>query len=48
MDKVQTKGVRRAALMKKLSGTSWGATMSVLKKAYIGYVGPAVEYGIAT
>ena len=48
MDKVQTKGVRRAALMKKLSGTSWGANMSVLKKAYIGYVRPAVEYGIAT
>ena len=48
MDKVQTKGVRRAALIKKLSGTSWGANMSVLKKAYIGYVRPAVEYGIAT
>ena len=48
MDKVRTKRVRRAALMKKLSGTSWGANMSVLKKAYIGYVRPAVEYGIAT
>ena len=46
-EEIQRKGMRRTAFMKKLAGTSWGANMTVLKKAYVGYVRPAVEYGIA-
>ena len=48
LEEIQKKGLRRTAFMKKLSGTAWGANMSVLKKAYVGYVRPAIEYGVAT
>ena len=47
IEETQKKGIRRTALLKKLAGTTWGAHMSVLKKAYMGYVRPVLEYGIA-
>ena len=47
LEEAQTKGVRRTALLKKLAGTTWGANQAVLKKTYVGYTRPAIEYGIA-
>ena len=47
LEETQTKGVRRTALLKKLAGTTWGANQAVLKKTYVGYTRPAIEYGIA-
>lgn len=41
------KGLKRMQLMRKLSGTSWGANSAVLKNTYQGYVRPALEYGIS-
>ena len=38
---------QRMAIMKKLSGTTWGADEKVLKKLYTGRVRPVLEYGIA-
>ena len=35
------------ALMKKLSGTSWGADHNIQKKLYLGRVRPVLEYGSA-
>ena len=35
-------------MLKKLAGTSWGADMKVLKKTYVGYVRPVIEYGMAS
>ena len=47
MEETQTKGLRRTALLKKLTGTTWGENQAVLKKTYVGYTRPAIEYGIA-
>ena len=33
--------------MRKLAGADWGADLSVLRRTYVGYVRPALEYGIA-
>ena len=35
------------AIMKKLTGTTWGADESVLKRLLIGCVRPVLEYGIS-
>ena len=48
IENVQKNGIRRTSLLKKLSGRSWGAGMKVLKKTYVGYVIPVIEYGIAS
>ena len=45
-DDCQRKGMQRMQLLRKLAGTTWGANTSVLKKTYLGYVRPALEYGI--
>lgn len=46
IEESQAKGLKRTSLIKKFAGTSWGANLSMLKKAYTGYVRPAIEYGI--
>ena len=47
IDKCQTKGTMRTALLKKLAGTDWGANGKILSRAYTGYVRPALEYGMS-
>ena len=47
LQKNQTRAKIRLALMKKLSGTQWGADQKVLKKLYIGRIRPVLEYGMA-
>ena len=47
IENVQAKGIKRTGLLKKLAGTDWGANMNVLKKTYVGYVRPVMEYGIS-
>ncbi|GFR91035.1 Pol-like protein [Elysia marginata] len=47
IETAQKNAVRRTLLLKKLAGTSWGADMKLLKKTYVGYVRPVMEYGIA-
>ncbi|GFS08373.1 RNA-directed DNA polymerase from mobile element jockey, partial [Elysia marginata] len=47
IETVQKNAVRRTLLLKKLTRTSWGADMKLLKKTYVGYVRPVMEYGIA-
>ena len=48
IENVPKNGIRRTSLLKKLAGTSWGADMKVLKKTYVGYVRPVIEYGMAS
>ena len=38
----------RLTVMRKLAGSTWGADMKTLNKAYVGNVRPALEYGMAT
>ena len=47
VEKAQTKGMQRTALLKKLAGTQWGANADILRKTYTGYVRPTLEYGMA-
>ena len=42
-----TRAKLRMSLMKKLSGTSWGADYRVQKKLYTGRIRPVLEYGIS-
>ena len=44
IEATRARAIRRLALMKKLAGTTWGASASVLKQVYTGYVRPVVEY----
>ena len=48
IDKCTRRAKLRMSLMKKLSGTSWGADYKVQKKLYTGRIRPVFEYGIAT
>ena len=43
----RNKGIRRTALLRKLTGTDWGADHQLLRKAYVGYVRSALEYGLS-
>lgn len=45
-EKVEARAKLRLALMKKLTGTTWGADAAILKKMYAGYVRPVLEYGV--
>ena len=45
IEDLEARGIRRLALMRKLSGTTWGATSSILKTVYTGTVRPVLEYG---
>ena len=46
-EQCRNKGLHRTALLKKLSGSHWGADNAVLRKAYVGYVRPVLEYSMA-
>lgn len=46
IEKSESRGKSRLALMKKLAGTTWGADAKNLKKMYTGRVRPVLEYGI--
>ena len=46
IQRAAAKAKHRLALMKKLSGTTWGADEGVLKKLYVGYNRPVMEYGM--
>ena len=48
LQKTQAKAKQRLNLMKKLSGTQWGADQKVLKKLYVGRVRPILEYGMTS
>ena len=39
------KGTKKLAVLKKLSGTHWGANSKILKTVYMGAVRPSLEYG---
>ena len=43
----ERKAIRRLAIMKKLAGTNWGASSTILKQAYTGNIRPVMEYGSA-
>ena len=45
IEDLEARGIRKLALMRKLSGTTWGATSSILKTVYTGTVRPVLEYG---
>ena len=42
----ETRAKSRLAIMKKLTGTTWGADAKTLKKMYTGRVRPVLEYGM--
>ena len=46
-EQCRNKGLHRTALLKKLAGSDWGADNAVLRKAYVGYVRPVLEYSMA-
>ena len=43
----EKKATKRLSLLKKLAGTKWGASSSILKTVYTGNVRPVMEYGSA-
>ena len=45
IEAMEERGIRRLAIMKKLSGTHWGANSQILKTVYTGAVRPVLEYG---
>ena len=42
---MESKAIKKMAVMKKLSGTKWGANTKILKQVYTGSVRPQLEYG---
>ena len=44
LEEIEARGIRRLAMMRKLSGTKWGAYSKILKKVYTGAVRPVLEY----
>ena len=42
---MEKKVIKKLAVLKKLSGTHWGASSKVLKTVYMGAVRPSLEYG---
>lgn len=45
---IQEKAIKKLSLMKKLAGTTWGATTKILRQVYIRTVRPIMEYASAT
>ena len=41
---MQSKGLRKMALMNKLAGTKWGANMKILTQVYTATVRPHMGY----
>ncbi|RUS82318.1 hypothetical protein EGW08_009908 [Elysia chlorotica] len=46
-EKAEARAKARLAIMKKLSGTQWGANARILKTMYTGRVRPVLEYGVS-
>ncbi|GFS16553.1 RNA-directed DNA polymerase from mobile element jockey [Elysia marginata] len=44
IQKIKQKAIRRSQIMKKLSGTKWGANSKILRQVYQGYIRPVMEY----
>ena len=42
---IESKAIKKMSIMKKLSGTKWGANSKILKQVYTGTVRPHLEYG---
>ena len=42
---MEKKAIKKMSVMKKLSGTRWGANSNILKQVYTGTVRPQMEYG---
>ena len=47
IQEMEKRATRRFSLMKKLSGTKWGANRKIFQQVYTGYVRPVMEYGSA-
>ncbi|GFR92037.1 reverse transcriptase-like protein [Elysia marginata] len=47
IQKINQKAIRRSQIMKKLSGTKWGANSKILRQVYQGYIRPVMEYASA-
>ena len=47
IEDMEKKGTKKLAVLKKLSGTHWGANSKVLKTVYMEAVQPSLEYGAA-
>ena len=43
----ERRATKRLSLMKKLAGTKWGASSTILRQVYTGNVRPVLEYGSA-
>ena len=44
LEEIEARGIRQLAVMRKLSGTKWGANSKILKTVYTGAVRPVLEY----
>ena len=47
IQEMEKRATKRLSLMKKLAGTKWGASSSILRQVYMGNVRPVMEYGSA-
>ena len=43
--KMEGNAIKKMSVMKKLSGTKWGANSKILRQVYTGVVRPQLEYG---
>ena len=48
IEDMETKGIKKLAILKILSGIHWGANSKILKTVYMGAVQPSLEYGAST
>ena len=48
ISRAEAKARRKLALLRKLTGTQWGAAETVLRNVYIGTIRPHLEYGPTT
>ena len=44
LEEIEARGIRQLEVMRKLSGTKWGANSRILKTVYTGAVRPVLEY----
>jgi len=48
IEETERKATRKLQIMKKLSGTKWGADIQITKQVYVGHIRPTLEYGMST
>ena len=48
LEAVEAKATRKLAIMKKLTGSTWGAIFDILKQVYTGAARPVIEYASTT